>query len=210
MVRVKVCGITNLEDALVAAAAGADALGFNFWPESPRHIEARRAAELIAYLPPFITPVGVVVNESHAGVEHLARASGVRAVQLHGDELPEDAAALAAAGLTVIKAFRVGPGFRPQRLRDYAAAGAFLLDTRVTGKRGGTGKPFDWSVARRASPYGRILLAGGLTPENIADAIRQAQPWGVDVCTGVEKKPGVKDHKRLREFIRRAKREAAS
>ena len=210
MVRVKICGLTNLEDALVAAAAGADALGFNFWPGSPRHIEARRAAELIAHLPPFITPVGVVVNESRAGVERLARASGVGAVELHGDELPEDAAALAAAGLTIIKAFRVGTGFRPQRLREFAAADAFLLDAQVKGKRGGTGRSFDWTVARRAAPFGRILLAGGLTPENVAEAICQAQPWGVDVCTGVEKKPGVKDHARLREFIRRAKEEAAS
>ncbi|MGH9669004.1 MAG: phosphoribosylanthranilate isomerase [Terriglobales bacterium] len=205
MVRVKVCGLTNLEDALVAAAAGADALGFNFWPGSPRHIEARRAAELIAHLPPFITPVGVVVNESRATVERLGRASGARALQLHGDELPEDVEALAAAGFTVIKAFRVGPGFRPQRLRDYRAADAFLLDTRVKGKRGGTGRPFDWSRAQAAGRYGRVLLAGGLTAENVADAIRQAQPWGVDVCTGVEKRPGVKDHARLREFIRRAK-----
>lgn len=208
MVRVKVCGITNLEDALVAAAAGADALGFNFWPSSPRHIEPPRAAEIIAHLPPFVSPVGVVVNEPRASVERLGRASGVSAVQLHGEESAEEVEALAAAGFTVIKALRVGRGFRPQRLRDYPAASAFLLDADVKGRRGGTGQSFEWSAARAASRYGRIVLAGGLTPENVADAIRQAQPWGVDVCTGVEKKPGVKDHARLRAFIRRAKEAA--
>ena len=210
MVRVKVCGITNLEDALVAAAAGADALGFNFWPRSPRHIEARRAGELIAHLPPFVTPVGVFVDESPARIRSVAQTSGVRAVQLHGSEPPEDVAPLGRSGLAVFKAFPVGPGFRPQQLRRYTAADALLLDAQAKGKRGGTGKSFDWTVARRAAPFGRILLAGGLTPENVADAVRQAQPWGVDVCTGVEKKPGVKDHKRLREFIRRAKMAAAS
>ena len=210
MVRVKVCGVTALDDALVAAAAGADALGFNFWPKSPRHIEARRAADIIAHLPPFVTPVGVFVDESPARIKSVAQASSIRAVQLHGNEPPEEAAALAAAGLAVFKAFSVGPGFRPQQLQRYSAADAFLLDVQVKGKRGGSGRPFDWRRAQMAGRYGRILLAGGLTPENIADAIRQAQPWGVDVCTGVEKKPGVKDHKRLREFIRRAKMEAAS
>lgn len=205
MVRVKVCGVTNLDDALVAAAAGADALGFNFWPPSPRYIEPRRAAEIIACLPPFVTAVGVFVNESRPVVERLGRTSRVQAVQLHGDELPEDVAALAAAGLTVLKAFRVGGTFRPQQLRRYPAAEAFLLDAEVEGRRGGTGQTFDWKKAQQAGRYGRILLAGGLTLENVAEAIRQARPYGVDVCTGVEKKPGQKNHVLLREFIQRAK-----
>jgi len=207
MVRVKVCGITNLEDALVAAAAGADALGFNFWPPSPRYLEPRRAAEIIAHLPPFVTPVGVFVDESRAAIGRVAAAVGVTAVQLHGDELPEDAAMLASLGFVVLKAFRVGRGFRPRRLRNYSSAAAFLLDADVKSQRGGTGKSFDWRIARQAGRYGRILLAGGLAPENVVEAIRQAQPYGVDVCTGVEKKPGRKDHARLREFIRRAKAE---
>jgi len=205
MVRVKVCGITSLDDALVAAAAGADALGFNFWPESPRYLEPARAAEIIALLPPFITPVGVFVNEPPRLVERVAQAAGVRVVQLHGDELPQDVDMLAAAGLTVLKAFRVGRQFRAQELKQYARAGAFLLDASAKGKRGGTGKSFDWKKARPASRYGRVLLAGGLTVENVAEAIQQVQPFGVDVCTGVESKPGVKDHSRLREFIRAAK-----
>lgn len=207
MVRVKVCGITNLEDALVAAAAGADALGFNFWPGSPRYLELRRAADIIAHLPPFVTPVGVFVDESPARTRSVAQACGVRAVQLHGDEPPQDVATLASAGLPVFKAFRVGLGFRPQQLQRYSAADAFLLDTEVRGKPGGAGKPFDWLRVRMASRYGRILLAGGLTPENVVEAIRVMLPYGVDVCTGVEKKAGVKDHARVREFIRRAKGE---
>ena len=205
MVRVKVCGVTTLDDALVAAAAGADALGFNFWPESPRYLEPARAAEIIALLPPFVTAVGVFVNEPARSVERIARAAGVRAVQLHGDEPPQDVDMLAAAGLTVVKAFRVGRQFRAQELKQYARAGAFLLDASVRGKRGGTGKSFDWKKARPAGRYGRVLLAGGLTAENVAEAVQQAQPFGVDVCSGVESKPGVKNHALVRQFIRAAK-----
>jgi phosphoribosylanthranilate isomerase len=205
MVRVKVCGVTTLDDALVAAAAGADALGFNFWPESPRYLEPVRAAEIIALLPPFVTPVGVFVNEPPRSVERLAQAAGARAVQLHGDEPPQDVDMLAATGLTVMKAFRVGRQFRAQALKQYARAGAFLLDASVKGERGGTGKSFDWKRARGANRYGRIVLAGGLTVENVAEAVRAAQPFGVDVCTGVEAKPGVKNHTLVREFLRAAK-----
>jgi len=205
MVRVKVCGITNLEDALVAASAGADALGFNFWPESPRYLAPARAADIIAHLPPFVMPVGVFVNEPPGRLLRTVARARLRGVQLHGDEPPEAASAFAQDGVAVLKAFRVGRGFRPAQLRDYPAASAFLLDAQVKGKRGGTGKSFDWRLARQAGRYGRVLLAGGLTPENVADAVRQAQPFGVDVCTSVEHKPGVKDHARLREFIARAK-----
>jgi phosphoribosylanthranilate isomerase len=205
MVRVKVCGVTTLDDALVAAAAGADALGFNFWPESPRYLEPARAAEIIALLPPFVTAVGVFVDEPARMVQRIAEAGNVRVVQLHGDELPQDVDMLAAVGLTVVKAFRVGHQFRAQALKPYGRAGAFLLDASVKGKRGGTGKSFDWKKARGANRFGRIVLAGGLTAENVAEAVRAAQPFGVDVCTGVESKPGVKDHSLVREFIRAAK-----
>lgn len=205
MIRVKVCGITNLEDALVAALAGADALGFNFWPRSPRYIAPRAAADIIAQLPPLVTPVAVVVDEPPAQVARLARRSGVRAVQLHGQESPQDVAALAADGFAVLKAVRVGQDFRPQQLRSYVGVDAFLLDTEVKGRRGGTGKSFDWKKARAANRYGRVLLAGGLTVENVGEAVAQARPYGVDVCSGVERRPGNKDHDLLREFIRRAK-----
>ncbi|MCH6553294.1 MAG: phosphoribosylanthranilate isomerase [Acidobacteria bacterium] len=205
MVRVKVCGITNLEDALVAALAGADALGFNFWPRSPRYIAPRAAADIIAQLPPLVTSVAVVVDEPPAQVARLARRSGVRAVQLHGQESQQDVAALAADGFAVLKAVRVGRDFRPQQLRSYVGVDAFLLDTEVKGRRGGTGKSFDWKKARAANRYGRVLLAGGLTVENVGEAVAQARPYGVDVCSGVERRPGNKDHDLLREFIRRAK-----
>jgi len=205
MIRVKVCGITNLEDALVAALAGADALGFNFWPRSPRYIAPRAAANIIAQLPPLVTSVAVVVDEPPAQVARLARKSGVRAVQLHGQESPQDVAALAADGFAVLKAVRVGQDFRPQQLRSYVGVDAFLLDTEVKGRRGGTGKSFDWKKARAANRYGRVLLAGGLTVENVGEAVAQARPYGVDVCSGVERRPGNKDHDLLREFIRRAK-----
>lgn len=205
MIRVKVCGVTNLEDALVAVAAGADALGFNFWPGSSRYIEPRRAAAIIAQLPPFVTPVGVFVDEPAARLKRIVARTGVRAVQLHGEENPAMVAALANGSVAVLKALRVGRSFRPEHLRAYRGAAAFLLDAQVKGQRGGTGRSFDWSVARRANRFGRILLAGGLTAENVVEAIRQAQPYGVDVCTGVEKRPGRKDHARLRAFIRRAK-----
>lgn len=210
MVRVKVCGITNLEDALVAAAAGADALGFNFWPQSPRYIEPQRAAEIVEQLPPLTMPVGIFVNEKPARVKSLAARTGVRGVQLHGDETPETAKAVATDGLAVFKALCVGQRFKPQQLKAYDGVAAFLLDADVKGKRGGTGKTFDWKRARAARRYGRVILAGGLTVENVAEAVRQAQPYGVDVCTGVETQPGRKDHVLVREFIRQAKRSAAA
>lgn len=205
MVRVKICGITNLDDALVAAAAGADALGFNFWPQSARYIEPQRAASIIEHLPPLVTTVGVFVNAGGAEVERRARRAGLRVVQLHGDEEPQDVAALSARGLTVLKALPVGARFRPQELARFREARAFLLDTEVKGARGGTGKSFDWKRARAARRFGRIILAGGLNEENVAEAIAAAEPYGVDVCTGVEKRPGIKHHARVREFIRRAK-----
>lgn len=210
MVRVKICGITTLDDALVAAAAGADALGFNFWRESARYLGPQRAAEIIAHLPPLVTPVGVFVNAAPEEVLRTARRLGLGAVQLHGEEGPDAVKALVAEGLAVLKAVRVGARFRPQELKRYDAARAFLLDADVKGARGGTGKRFDWKRARAARRFGRIILAGGLSPDNVAEAIAAAEPFGVDVCTGVEKQPGVKDHERVREFIRQAKRAEAA
>lgn len=208
MVRIKVCGITNLGDALAAADAGADALGFNFYPTSPRYIEPEEAERIVAALPPFVTPVGVFVNESRYVIQAVATRCSIRTVQLHGDELPGDVAAL--APLEVIKAFLVGPRFRPQVVKNYKGCAAFLLDTEVHGHRGGTGKSFDWQAARRAKAYGRVILAGGLAPDNVEQAITTVRPFGVDVCTGVERAPGKKDPRRLREFIQRARLAAAT
>lgn len=205
MVRVKICGITNLEDALAAVEAGADALGFNFYPRSPRYIEPDRARAIVAQLPPFVTPVGVFVNE--ADLEAMARiVTQVRlaVVQLHGDE-PPAFCQQAAHRWWVIKAVRVGPDFRPQQWAHYPAH-ALLLDTARAGAYGGTGERFDWAWARRAKAFiPRVILAGGLSPENVAAAVDDVRPYAVDVCTGVEARPGKKDPEKMRAFVAAAK-----
>lgn len=200
MVRVKICGITRLEDALAAANAGADALGFNFWPGSKRHIEPRAAAEIIALLPPFVASVGVFVDPTRDEALRAAEASGVQWLQLHGDEPPELCASLP---LPVIKAIRVRHRASLDALDEYDVAG-FLLDAD-TAAYGGSGQTFDWTLAAEGARRAPILLAGGLRPENVADAVRQVRPWGVDVASGVERAPGVKDHEATARFIREAK-----
>ncbi|HEV2388684.1 MAG TPA: phosphoribosylanthranilate isomerase [Candidatus Acidoferrales bacterium] len=202
----KICGITNWRDARLAVDAGADALGFNFFPPSPRYIHPREAARIVRRLPATVTKVGVFVNERPEAVHAIARAVGLQAVQLHGEETPRRVSELARLAV-VIKAFRMRPGFALARLGRYAGAKAFLLDGFRAGLRGGTGKPFDWSVARRASRYGRIIVAGGLGPENVAEAIAGARPYAIDVASGVEARPGKKDPARLRELMRQVERE---
>ncbi len=196
MVQVKICGITNWPDAKRAADAGADLLGFNFYPGSPRYIEPRRARRIIRQLPARVTPVGVFVNDLPGAVVELAEYTGVRVAQLHGEESPA-ATRHIAAHLPVIKAFRARRGFRLARLGQYTAAFALLLDGFSIRFRGGTGKTFDWRLARTARRYGRVFLAGGLTPENVGEAMRRARPYGVDVCTGVESRPGKKSGRKL-------------
>jgi phosphoribosylanthranilate isomerase len=202
MVKVKVCGITNLEDALAALAAGADALGFNFYGRSPRYIEPEDARRIISELPPAaaVLCVGVFVNEdSAATVARMASESGVGAVQLHGDESPEYCAAL--SGHRVIKALRVGEDFAPERATEYCAE-SILLDAFSARARGGTGETFDWELARRTREVvAQLYLAGGLTVENVADAIAAVRPYAVDVCSGVELAPGRKDAARMRAFV---------
>ena len=201
MVRVKVCGITNLEDALASVGEGADALGFNFYRRSPRYIEPARAREITGRLPGSVLCVGVFVNEeTPAAVERIATESGVGAVQLHGDESEEFCASL--AGLRVIKALRAGEGFAPERATEYYAAESILLDSFSAKARGGTGETFDWSIARRTRELvPRLYLAGGLTSENVAAAVAAVRPFAVDVCSGVESAAGRKDHARLRSFV---------
>ncbi len=201
MVRVKICGITSWADARLAVDAGADALGFNFHPPSARCVTPAEAWGIIRRLPPFVEAVGVFVNWSPEAVNAMARAVGLSVMQLHGDEPPAVVAKLAGAR-PVVKAFRVRPGFRVALLGRYRAASAFLLDGFSKGLRGGTGKQFDWRVAREAHRYGRIVLAGGLGPENVAQAICEAEPFAIDVCSGIEAKPGKKDPARLRELMR--------
>jgi len=201
MFRVKICGITNWTDARSAIEAGCDALGFNFYPRSPRYIAPQAAAAIRNRLPREIAAVGVFVNESPATVTDIARSIRLDYAQLHGEERPA-AARSVARSTPVIKAFRVGPGFRASRIARYPAA-AFLLDgAPPRGRlRGGTGHSFDWTVARPAARYGPIVLAGGLTAENVAQAIRAAHPAAVDVASGVESAPGHKDPRKLRAFL---------
>lgn len=198
-VRLKICGITRLEDALLAAALGVDAIGFNFVAGSPRRVAPEVARDIGEALPPFLTRVGVFADERPEAMEVTARAAGVHCLQLHGEETPQVCAALA---LPWYKAFRVTDAFRLEDVARYGC-GTFLLDGHAPGVRGGSGTTFDWSVARRAAAHGRVILAGGLTPDNVAGAIAAARPYAVDVSSGVEAGPGVKDEARMRAFVRR-------
>ena len=176
MVRIKICGITNLEDALLAAELGADALGFIFYPKSPRKVAPEAARAIIAQLPPFVAAVGVFVDEAAAVVQDLAAQVGLDWVQLHGQESPDYCRSL---GRRVIKGFRIQDENSCRSWRPYRdAVQALLLDTYKKGQVGGTGEVFDWHLAREAKKYGRIILAGGLTAENVAQAIAIAQPAG--------------------------------
>ncbi len=198
-IRVKICGITNAEDAGLAVALGADALGFIFYPRSPRYLTPAAARAIIDALPPFVTPVAVVVNEPVAAVREMLTQSGCQVAQLHGDEPP---AYLDDLGWPAIKGISVGSEADLQSLAAYRTARAILLDTRVAGQRGGTGETFDWRLARTSQRCGRpIILAGGLKPENITEAITVADPYAVDVSSGVEREPGRKDHARLRALF---------
>lgn len=205
MVRVKICGITNYEDAALAVEHGADALGFNFYPESKRYVEPSRAREIIARLPPFVAVVGVFVNEYD--LERINRI-GVEAmldiVQLHGDEPPAFCQRISSRWRT-IKAVRVGADFSLPELANYPVS-AILLDAHQRNEFGGTGVTFDWTLARRAKHFvERLILAGGLSPDNVTDAIKLVQPYGIDACSCLEESPGKKDHEKLREFLAHAK-----
>jgi phosphoribosylanthranilate isomerase len=199
--RVKICGITNAEDAAVAVEAGADALGFVFYEKSPRFVTREVARDIIAGIPPFVTTVGVFVNEAADVIKGLRDFVPLDRVQLHGDEDPEFSRLL---GPGVIKALRIKGAEDILVMKDYNAA-TFLLDAFVDGIPGGTGAAFDWAIALEAKRYGRIILSGGLTPENVAEAVKRAAPYAVDVSSGVESSPGVKDPDKIRRFIEEAK-----
>jgi len=212
--QVKICGITNWADARTALDLGAAWLGFNFYAPSPRSISPAEAWSIRRRLPRSAKVAGVFVNWTAPAVTALAEALALDAVQLHGEEGPKLAAACAVSSAggpsrKVIKAFRVTPGFRLARLASYADAFAFLLDGFLQGQYGGSGRTFDWSMARRAARYGRIFLAGGLSPANVAAAIREARPYAVDVASGVESRPGKKDRAKLRAFFREVERAAS-
>jgi phosphoribosylanthranilate isomerase len=198
--RVKICGITTWDDARLSMDLGASALGFNFYPPSPRSITPADAWSIIRRMPPFVEAVGVIVNWPPLVVDALARALRLGSVQLHGTESPREVDELDRKH-RVIKAVQVKRGFRVASLTRYRAADAILLDGFARGLHGGTGRTLDWELARGARRYGRIILAGGLTPENVAEAIRVAEPFAVDVATGVEGRPGRKDPARLRALF---------
>ena len=201
--RVKICGITNIEDALAACDAGADALGFIFAEEARkrnRYIAPGEALKIIAQLPTFVTTVAVCVNESADQLKDYL--TFVDRVQLHGEETPAQCEGL---GNRAIKAFRVSEAFKAEDMLAYDTA-AYLLDASVAGMRGGSGQTCDWTAAARAVTLDKpIILAGGLTPDNVAEAIQAVGPHGVDTAGGVESAPGKKDHERIRNFIRNAK-----
>ena len=198
--RVKICGITTWDDARLSIDLGASALGFNFHPPSPRAISPAAAWNIIQRLPPFVEAVGVFVDWPPAVVAALARALRLQTVQLHGQESPQEVKELSHE-FRVIKALRVPRGFQPAKLSRYRHANGFLLDGFARGLVGGTGRTLDWKLARAARRYGRIFLAGGLTPENVAEAIHVAQPYAVDVASGVESRPGRKDPGKLRALF---------
>lgn len=204
MVYVKICGITNLEDALSCVEAGADALGFNFYAPSPRYIEPEAARKIVDQLPADVLTVGVFVNgETPAIVEQIATAAGVAALQLHGDESPDYCRAL--SDRFVIKVLPVSREFKPERALNYKVQ-AIMLDAFDRAARGGTGRVIDWSVARRTSELvPRLFLAGGLSPENVAEAITAVEPYGVDACSALEVRPGKKDPERVRTFLKAAR-----
>ena len=201
IVHVKICGVTNWPDARLAVDLGAHALGFNFYPPSPRSISPAAAWEIVRKLPPMLATVGVFVNWPAHVIAALAGALRLDGVQLHGDERPGEVKELARR-FGVIKAFAAGPRFKPAALARYKAASAFLLDGYHSGLYGGTGQTTDWKLAREARRYGRVIVAGGLRPENVAQAIAEAQPFGIDVASGVEARPGKKDPRALRELMR--------
>lgn len=201
MIKVKICGITHIEDALHAADCGADALGFVFYGKSPRCISPELGREIVAALPPFITAVGLFVNEELEKVRAIAHFCGLGSVQLHGDEPPEGCSL---PPYRTIKALRVKGEETLENLSSWPVS-ALLLDAWVPDTYGGTGHRFDWQLAARAAREHRIILAGGLTPENVREAVRTVRPYAVDVSSGVETAPGRKDPEKVREFIRRAK-----
>ena len=206
--KVKICGITNWSDARLAVAEGAEFLGFNFFAGSPRYVAPAKAGRIIKRLPKGVAAVGVFVNETEDAMLEVTRAAGLTHIQLHGDEPPTviDRLKRSAPAVEVIKAVRVRAPFGTAQLARFKRANALLLDGFDPEKRGGTGKTFDWSVVRKlgSRPRMRIFLAGGLTPENVASAIETARPYAIDVCSGVEARPGKKDARRMKALLRAA------
>ena len=201
MVRVKICGITSAEDAITAVEAGADAIGLVFYEKSPRHISTGQASEIVRIIPPFIQVVGLFVNAEVGTVNATADLCRLDLVQLHGDETPEYCSQV---NRRVIKAFRIKGDGIPETMKDYQVNGN-LLDAWSPLAYGGTGSVFNWNTAREAKKFGCLILAGGLTSDNVLSAIEIVKPYAVDVSSGVESNPGRKDPDKIRDFIKIAK-----
>jgi len=199
-VKVKVCGMTSLKDALVAVEGGADAVGFIFYKKSPRSVTMKTVREIVLELPPFVDTVGVFVDETAEQVNKIADYCNLDIIQLHGDESPTYCKKIRRK---VIKAFRIKDMQSVKKISNFQVSG-FLLDTFSEKLHGGTGKVFDWNLALPAKKFGPVIMAGGLTPNNVQQAVRQIRPYGVDVCSGVESEPGIKDHKKVRAFLKNA------
>jgi len=203
--KIKICGITNIQDARLSVELGAYALGFNFYKKSPRYISPDKAREICEHLPDSVLKVGVFVNERSNEILKIAKNAQLDAVQLHGEEVPEFSAELKrTSDLMVIKAFRVSSDFLSKSVLDYKAD-AILLDAFSKKAHGGTGHTFDWDIAKNVSAiFPKMFLAGGLSPTNIADAIDTVAPYGIDACSSLESTPGIKDEGKLRDFFAKA------
>ncbi len=197
-VKVKVCGITNRDDAYLAAELGAWAIGFVFYKESPRYISPSKAKKIIEELPPFIAPVGVFVNHREGAVKDIVNFCGIHTIQFHGDEMPMYCQRF--KSYQVIKAFRVSEAFEFTVLNKYNVS-AFLFDTYQENSYGGTGKIFNWNLLKEMKFKKPLILSGGLNPQNVSQAIAACHPYAVDVSSGVEKSPGKKDGHFLKEFF---------
>lgn len=198
---VKICGVTNIEDAACAVESGADAIGFNFYPSSKRFIVPEKARAISESLDASILRVGVFVNSARDYVDTAIRTVALNAIQFSGNEVPDD---VSGYQLKVFKAIHITGVESLDRMKLFGVD-AFLLDTHREGDFGGTGETFDWDVARKAKQFGNVIMAGGLTPQNVSAAVRLVHPYGVDVSSGVEARPGIKNHKKIADFIRRAR-----
>ena len=203
MIKIKICGITNTQDALWAVNLGADYIGLNFYPSSPRKISPKNAKEIAAKLPPFVIPVGIFVDEQVPVIAKLIKSTPLKAVQLHGQETPEICREIKALGVQVVKAISLNGPLNPANWSAYLdAVDFFLLDNGTGENPGGSGQTFDWTWIQSAGELGKPwFLAGGLTPDNVSDAIKTTQPPAVDVCSGIERLPTRKDFEAMKRFI---------
>lgn len=200
--KVKICGMTNREDAIFSASAGADMLGFIFYDKSPRYIEPSAAATIIGELPPYVTPVGVFVNETRTAIERIINETGIRALQLSGEETPQDCQGYS---VKIVKAFRIRQHQEIDKLKRYTVS-AFMLDGAPEGKYGGSGTLPDFSIALEMKELKPLFLAGGINPENVVRVVQSVGPYALDVNSGVEETPGKKDHKKVALLFERLNR----